>query len=509
MKTALSFYLLAFLVLVTVRLVDLGLIKGSYYQRLSEANRVRKIGINAPRGRILAHRGEEIVGNLEIPTQIVFDEKQGFKKIADTGVNPQFTESKRKYTYGIDFAHLTGYMGLPDEKEAEGLVCGQKVIDLPLGRGGLEEFYNCDLLGVNGEATFEVDIQGKAVRILGLRKPVAGRDLVTNLNLGLQRLVAREMADFKGAVIVSDPQGRILALYSAPSFDSERVGDYLTDPELPLFNRAISGRFHPGSTYKIVTSLAGLSEGAITRDSLYRDQGFIALETNFGRFVYNNWYYTQNGGVEGEINIVKALARSTDTFFYDLGEKTGIDKLDKWAKRLGLDQVSGVDLPGEMAGLVPNPLWKEKTKGEKWFLGNTYHVAIGQGDVELTPLSVNNLTRVVANEGLLCSPRVVGTDKCTDADIDSDVLTIIKEGMTKACMSGGTGYTFFDFKHPVACKTGTAETWEKDVTHAWFTFFTPVDDPQIVVTVLIEGGGEGSKAAGPIARAIADYWFTK
>ena len=509
-KTVSLLYLLGLLVLVAVRLVDVSVIKHQYYQALSEENRLKRIIITAPRGRILGKSGEEIVGNIDLPTKVVFDQTSGFVKMCDTSDTPQFSETKRQYIYGSDFAHLTGYLGLPTEVEGEGAICGRGDLgDVLIGRGGLEEAQNCNLLGTPGEVIFEVDTMGSAVRILGVKKPKPGRDVVTNLDVGLQKKVAGLMTGFKGAVVVSDPKGRILALYSAPAFDPAVITPSLTDPSQPLFNRAISGRFHPGSAYKLLTAMAGLSNGVIDENTLYNDQGFISIKSGYGQFTYNNWYFTQYGGVEGEINVVKALARSTDTFFYDLGERVGIDELDKWAKKLGLDTPSGIDLPGEVGGLVPNPLWKEKTKGEKWFLGNTYHVAIGQGDVELSPLTVNNLTRIVANGGLRCSPKVVGTGKCEDLDIETSVLETVKKGMVGVCLTGGTGYTFFDFKHSVACKTGTAETWEKDVTHAWFTFFTPIDNPQIVVTVLVEGGGEGSKTAGPIARSIADYWYEK
>ena len=506
-KTVSLLYLLGLLVVVTVRLVDISVIKHQYYRALSEENRLKRIIISAPRGRVLGRGGEEIVGNIDVPTKVVYDRENGFVKVADVSLTPQYSETKRQYIYGPDFAHLTGYLGLPTVEEGGP--------DILRGRGGLEEAYNVNLLGVPGEVVFEVDTRGLAVRILGVRKAKPGRDVVTNLEVGLQRKVASLMAGFKGAVVVSDPKGRILSLYSAPAFDPMAVTPALIDRDQPLFNRAISGRFHPGSAYKLLTAMAGLSSGVIDEESLYNDLGFIRIKTGYGEFTYNNWYFTQYGGVEGEINVVKALARSTDTFFYDLGERIGIDELDKWAKTLGLDTPSGIDLPGEVGGLIPNPLWKEKTKGEKWFLGNTYHVAIGQGDVELSPLTVNNLTRIVANGGYKCTPRVVGTGKCEDLKIDEAVLATIKKGMAGVCTTGGTGYTFFDFGNKdhftkgAACKTGTAETWEKDVTHAWFTFFAPIEKPQIVVTVLVEGGGEGSKIAGPIARSIADYWFEK
>jgi penicillin-binding protein 2 len=157
-------------------------------------------------------------------------------------------------------------------------------------------------------------------------------------------------------------------------------------------------------------------------------------------------------------------------------------------------------------GLLPGRDWKKKVKGELWFLGNTYHLAIGQGDLALTPLEIDSALGAIASGGKLCQPRLVGLGDCRDLKIKRENLDLVKEGMKGVCRPGGTGYTFFDFSGPVACKTGTAETNEDGKTHAWFSVFTPADFPEIILTVLVEGGGEGSKIAGPLARSILDYW---
>jgi penicillin-binding protein 2 len=159
--------------------------------------------------------------------------------------------------------------------------------------------------------------------------------------------------------------------------------------------------------------------------------------------------------------------------------------------------------------LVPSPDWKEAIKGEKWFIGNTYHMAIGQGDLAASPILVNQITSVIASGGYLCKPHLVGQERCENLNIKKQNLDLVKEGMKGACSTGGTGYTFFDAEGKVGCKTGTAETVEKDVTHAWFTFFAPIDNPEIVVTVFIEKGGEGSSVAGPIARDVFNFWKTQ
>src|SRR5581483_2009564 len=309
-------------------------------------------------------------------------------------------------------------------------------------------------------------------------------------------------------VVVTDGKGAVLAIYSNPSFDpnffanknSVEINKIINSPGLPLFNRFLDGLYHPGSTFKIVTSTAALEEGKIDEDYTYKDEGFISLNS----YKYYNWYFSEYGKTEGEINLVRAIARSTDTFFYKVGEMVGINDLANWARKFGLDKTTGVDLPGETNGIIPDPAWKRQTKGELWFLGDTYNVSIGQGDVAITPLSANVLTSVIANGGRLCRPYVnekLGS-KCELLGLKEKSIDLIKEGMVQACSTGGTGFPFFDFKPQVACKTGTAETGDNEKTHAWFTAFAPVDDPKIVVDVIVEKAGQGSEVAAPIAKEI-------
>ncbi|MEK7556358.1 MAG: penicillin-binding transpeptidase domain-containing protein, partial [Patescibacteria group bacterium] len=231
------------------------------------------------------------------------------------------------------------------------------------------------------------------------------------------------------------------------------------------------------------------------------------------------------GRTEGEIDTVRAIARSTDTFFYKVGEFVGPERLAFWARKFGLGQDSGVDLPGEVSGLVPDPEWKLKTKGERWFLGNTYHMAIGQGDVAASPLQVNVMTSVVASGGKRCRPKVVQVEQvdqveqgCEELGIGEETLKVIRKGMLGACATGGTAFPFFNFEPSVACKTGTAQTVGEN-THAWLTAFGGLPNesgsgnfrinPNIVLTVLVEEGGEGSRVAGPVAREILQEWFSE
>lgn len=529
----LSWFFRGFLILGSIvllgRTFELSIIKSKYYRDLSEGNRIRKIALPAPRGRVIARGGEILAGNREIKKKIVFNSQTGFEKTDDlTNALPEevVSEYERYYNLGEKAAHLTGYLGVVNENEV-GKVnpeCPEKGprknSDL-IGRSGLEQNYDCLLRGIDGEELIEVDTMGRKIRVLGRKEAIPGEDLKTNINYDLQEEVGKLFSNNeKGGIIVSDPQGQILAFYSSPSFNPNyfvgstanktKVQEFLDDSNLPLFNRLIGGLFHPGSVFKPTIAIAALEEGKIDTSYTFNDQGQIEIKTPYGNFVYNNWYFTQYGGKEGEIDLTRALARSTDTFFYKIGELTGIEKLNFWAEKLGFNKETGIDLAGEIKGLVPTPEWKEKVKKESWFLGNTYHFSIGQGDLAVTPIEINHYIAAIANNGKICIPQIVQKDgKCENLKIEKKNLDLIKEGMTKACSSGGTGYTFFDFTPQVACKTGTAETNEDGKTHAWFVFFAPNDFPEIVTTVLVEGGGEGSKVAGPIAREVANFWFKK
>lgn len=504
--------ILGFLI-ISARLIELTVIKGSYFRALAEGNRIRRVPLTAPRGRILARGGEVLVGNAEVRRAVILDKKEGFIKSESTvGVSEEdiVTEYKRTYPYGAKLAHVSGYLGEVGKDEVGKInpVCPQKGPMFPgelIGRSGLEEKYECALAGTNGEELIEVNSVGSKERVLGKKPPVPGSDLTTTIDINLQTTVAEILGGVKGAVVATDTKGHVLALFSSPSFDPTKVAAFVNDPDLPLFNRAISGEYHPGSTFKPLVAITALSEGKVTKDFLFDDPGVITV----AGFNYSNWYFNQYGRTEGAINITRAITRSTDTFFYRLGEFLGIEKLARWAKNFGFGRVTGIDLPSEAGGLMPDPAWKEKTKGEKWFLGNTYHVSIGQGDVTATVLQINALTRVIANGGRLCSPKIATDPECRDLKIKKEVLDTVKEGMVGACSPGGTGFTFFDFEPRVACKTGTAETNLDGKTHAWFTLFAPAENPEIVTTVLVEGGGEGSRVAGPLARRILDYYFGK
>ncbi|MCL5019077.1 MAG: penicillin-binding transpeptidase domain-containing protein, partial [Patescibacteria group bacterium] len=313
------------------------------------------------------------------------------------------------------------------------------------------------------------------------------------------------------------------------------LSDILLDSQnQPLLDRSISGTYPPGSTFKLVVASAGLENKIIDENYQIEDTGVLQI----GAFSFSNWYYTGYGGKDGEVNVVKGIKRSNDIFFYKLAEKIGVDKVSETAQKFGLGKPLGIDLQGEAAGLVPTPEWKQKTIGEPWYLGDTYHYGIGQGFLLTTPLQVNGWTQAIANEGTLYQPRLFKDSKLQI--LSSNLLNqhssdLIREGMVEACNPGGVAWPLFQFRvHnsklridgknilgvdiasgsadtrqiTIACKTGTAEHGGSNPEpHAWITLFAPAYNPEIVITVLAEESGEGSNIAAPIAKKILENWF--
>lgn len=445
------------------------------------------------------------------------DNLSGVKVVADP---------VRDYLYPEAMAHVLGYVGEVTRRDLildESLVSGDSV-----GQVGIESFYDKVLRGINGKRLFETSASGTDVKKIAQKPSVAGSSLTLTLNAPLQEAsyqalksgIARSGAT-GGAVVVSDPwTGGILALVSFPSFNpnlfargitEEQYQEISRDPKNPLFNRAVSAVYPPGSVFKLITATAALEEGVVTPETTINDQGSISI----GEFVYRDWKLDGHGLV----NMTKALGVSCDTYFYTVGggfgsqPGIGVDKLAAWARLFGLDGVTGIDIPAEVSGLVPDKQWKRRERGGEWFLGNTYHMSIGQGDLLATPLQMNVMTAIVANGGTFYKPYLVagaGFPLIIRESIASpQTLSVVREGMLAAASVGGTAYPLQGFSLAVGGKTGTSEFGEagSSKTHAWLTAFAPFDDPEIVVTVLLEGGGEGSHDAGPVVREILDSWL--
>lgn len=517
------------------RLFSLTVVHGAENRDLSDNNRVHLVQSEAPRGKIFDRNGSLLAqsqmsfvltqNNKNTPItndQAKELEKQGlagenFK--GDLGQIKQVV--KRVYTLGEVTAHGIGYTSTFSEADIKDNPQLSKVNSV--GRLGVEQAYDNFLQGRPGKKLIEVDALGKNVSILGIDPPVAGRDIHLTIDSGLQKIAydalkkqAEKIGSKKGAVVIQNPQtGEVLALASVPSFNPLDIGKAVGDLDQPFFNRAIQGVYPPGSVFKLAVALAGLNSGKITTDTEIEDVGqFEVAGTKF-----SNWYFTQYGKTDGVIKIDRAIARSNDIFFYKIAEKIGISDLHKMAVKLGFGQVTGIDLPGEAFGLVPDEVWKKSTLGEDWYVGDTMHLGIGQGFLLATPIQINQMTSYVAS-GKLTKPYVVSKidsglgsreinfkgDLKGENLVDSKFLDIVRLGMQEACSKGGTGAPFFNAPYKVGCKTGTAEKTLGD-PHAWFTAYTPLDKPAVTITVLIENGGEGSVVAGPVAREILDWWY--
>jgi penicillin-binding protein 2 len=483
------------ILLVTV--IKLNLIKGSYYREMALDNRVTKIIITAARGEIFDRKGRTVADNIDFDGVI-----------------------KRFYPYGASTANITGYLGSVNQEELKNGKCDRNLQNQSVvGRSGIESVMDCDLIGVNGYKLVEVDAKGKSNRELGQLDPIKGKDINLSIDAYWQEKIYKMLDGKKAVVVISEPStGKILTLVTSPSYDAndfnysydkETVKSYLEDTQnLPMMNRAIAAKYHPGSVFKPIEALGALEDGIINGDTLIEDTGVIKI----GDYSFNNWLWTKSHTTDGMVNVVKALKRSNDIFFYKLGEAMGVDKIDYWSTKFGLGSTTGIELPGEVAGLVPNDQWKKDNKGERWYLGDTYHMAIGQGDLTVTPLQINRETNIVATGGQKCKMSILKDSKveCSEVKAKANNWDLVKTGMKEACKSGGTAWPLFNFKTEIACKTGTAELGDGTAdTHAWLTAFVPADSPQISITVMVERGGEGSDVAAPLVGDILKEWFNE
>lgn len=471
--------------LIASKIMYLQIIERGQHELTSYANHVELIREAAPRGIVYDRSGVALVLNHKIEGKIV-----------------------REYPLKEAIAPVMGYLS---EVKSSELGCLEGLCYQPgtyIGRAGIEQVMESELRGRDGGRLVEVDSALREVRELGNNLAEAGSDVHLSIDSRLQKIMYDALAQKKGSAVAFDMQGRVLGLVSSPAYDPSHLTDYLTDTEkLYFLNRAIGGTYPPGSVFKPVTAYAGLMEGKITRDTQFEDTGEIKV----GTYRYGNWYFDQYGRTEGSISLTKALARSNDIYFYKVGEAVGVENLVKWARKFGLGQPTGIELPGEKSGLVPDRLWKERATGEKWFLGNTYHMSIGQGDLLVTPLQVARMTLGIVS-GRLCTVSLFKDTpvECADLDLKTEDISSVREGMKEVCAPGGTAFPFFTFEPWVLCKTGTAQhSGQKnkdDLPHAWITLAYPGENPGMILVVMLEAAGEGSVEAGPIARTILDQW---
>ncbi|MCS7093515.1 MAG: penicillin-binding transpeptidase domain-containing protein [Patescibacteria group bacterium] len=499
------------------RLFQLTIVKGSYYQELAQKNRIRELIIEPERGEIVDRQGLTLARN----------EKIDISRLKIPKKDQERFFSRRVYYYPQETAHLLGYRQLAGENDLKNDLCLTKLFPGDkVGKKGIENLFDCDLRGIPGKKLIETDASGNFLRTLGIISPTPGKRLQLTIDIQLQRKVFELVKEKKAAVIASIPQtGEVLALVSSPTFSSQdfedsqikKIKNYLQNEDQPLLNRALQGNYPPGSVFKMIVGIAGLEEKAINEKTTFEDKGIITR----GNLTFGNWFFLQYGKTDGLVDIVKAIKRSNDIFFYLASEKIGPAKIKIWAERLGLGKKTNIGLE-ESEGLIPTEFWKETVLKEKWYDGDTFNLSIGQGYLLATPIQINYSSAVFANNGYYCQPLLLKNQKpsCQKLPIVKKNLEIIKRGMKEACLPGGTGWPFFEFKIKdsegelkritAGCKTGTAESSGKDQKpHAWITVFAPFDNPEIIVTVLVEEGGQGSDVAGPVAKEILTEYFEK
>lgn len=583
---------LVFFSIIILRLWSLQITHGEEYENRAYSNRVRVREVVAPRGHILDRNSREIVTNRPSFNVVLVredsrnlgdvlkrlapilgeDVSELWKKIREAEGTPRYVpvslkedinwetlaylenhnqefsgvrtevQPVRVYHYDNMMANTLGYLGSISKKEL-------KKVDREIYRGGdiigkrgLERLRESDLRGEKGKNYSEVNARGFEQQLLKYVEPLPGREIHLTLDVELQQMAESymEAGDKSGAVVAMEvDSGRVLAAVSAPSIHlKDFVGGIsytnwqalLDNPKHPLLNKVIQGIYPPGSTYKMVTALAGLAKNAINEDTVFYCPGHY----RFGNRTYRCW---KRGG-HGPVNLRKAITESCDVYFYQVGQRVGVDALAEYAKKLGLGHKTGIEMEHEKKGLAPTKKWKLANRKRKWQEGETLSVAIGQGFNLVTPVQLCVMTAAIANGGTVYRPQLV--EKVVDPDgnvvesFETEVMSqvkgldryfkLIREGMEQVVHGKrGTARKVAIEGLRTAGKTGTAQVVkiavyrhlkEKDIPykyrdHAWFTCFAPAEKPEIAVTVLVEHGLHGGSGAGPIARAVLKEYFDK
>lgn len=450
--------------------------------------------------------------------------------------------AKRYYAVGnpgelttapFSLSHVLGYVGRVSPEDLDRL-SGQGYFPVDsVGKTGVEAAYENVLRGTPGQREVEVDSLGAEHRTTAVHEPVPGSDLALTLDVEIQRALERSLRNGlaragrrRGAAVAVDPRdGSILGLVSLPAFDNNAFANFIStedysqlinDPDQPLLNRAIAGQFPSGSTIKPFVAAAGLQEKVITPTTTVLSIGGVQV----GKWFFGDW---KEGG-HGVTNVYKALADSVNTFFYILGGGRngegglGPERIKKYLEFFGFGRLTKLILPGETAGFLPSPEWKEQQKGEPWYVGDTYNISIGQGDVLVTPLQMAMGVAAMANDGTLWKPRILSWRRTADKQIfatpavvaakvpvDSAWLEVVREGMRQTVTSG-SARSLSALSIKVAGKTGTAQWSLQKAPHAWFTSFAPYVNPEIVVVFFVEEGKEGSTVCVPAAKEFYTWW---
>jgi penicillin-binding protein 2 len=571
--------LLIFLIL-AARMWQLQIIHGSEYALRAEQNRIRTIELVAPRGTISDRHHKPLVENRPsfnvllyreamkdqdatfrflterlgvskedieerfrrsqkagIYRPIVVKEDAGMEDVsiieAHRAVYPEIEvgyEPRRLYHHDELAAHLLGYVGEVTQEELDdNLFPGAKSGSL-VGRRGVERIYNNLLVGKDGERQVLVDSMGREVGVLDEVAPVIGSEVRLTLDLDLQSVAEKEMAGRVGAIVAMDPRnGEILVMVSSPSFNpnafsgrmsSDEWNKLLNDPNHLMQNRAIQNSHSPGSIFKLILADAGLKEGFFDKD--------LKVTCTGSAVYYGRPFGCGSKEGHGPLKLEQALAKSCNIFFYELGRKLGIEKIAEHAHTFGIGEKTGIDLPEERSGLMPSPEWKREARGERWYLGETISVAIGQGAVSTTPLQILRAVSAIATGGLLTTPHVLlnvedGSRNHREWPIlqipmSDESVRRIREGMWQSVNDWGTGHNAAIPGQDICGKTGTAQVVGKESKqqagkeledHSWFVGFGSKDNPEIAVVVFIEHGGKGGVIAAPVAKKIFSAYFRK
>jgi len=571
-----------------LRLVYLQIIKGEEFRLLSEKNAVRLKSIQSSRGLIFDRNHQLLVDNrpsfnlkiiledagnvnqtlvrLSNLTQIPFEELKA--QINDAGKGAFYKsitlknnitrdqlaiveahkfdlpgihidiEPTRHYIYEKMAAHLLGYLGQINSAELNSGKYENVRTGDAIGRYGIEKSFQKYLQGKRGGRQIEVDANGRTIKVLKTVPPVAGMDLYITIDLELQRMAEKLLENKDGAVVAIDPaNGDVLVMASNPSFNqndfiggiSSKKWDLLmNDPGKPMNNKTIQAEYPPASTYKIITAIAALEENHIDKNTRIFCPGFF----KYGNRVYRCW----NKHGHGEMDMVDSLSQSCDVFYYQAGERTGVDKLAEYAIKCGLGKKTGISLENEKRGLIPTSDWKLKRFKEPWQGGETLSVAIGQGYNLVTPLQMAVFIAAVGNGGTLYKPRIVTDIKDSQGNIIENIppeinghlpvkdetLKMVKKGLLDVVHDQrGTARRVKIKDIEMAGKTGTAQVFSMKANddtktedlaynlrdHAWFVSYAPATQPSIAVCVIIEHGEHGSSTAAPIAAQLTEFYL--
>jgi penicillin-binding protein 2 len=576
------------------RFIFLQTVKYDYFQTLAESNRISLVPIVPNRGLILDRNGailahnffvytleitpskvsdvDEVINEISKIVEVNSSDRKRFNKLRTQSHNFESVPIRthlneieaarfavnhyrfpgveiksrlfRHYPLGKLGSHMLGYIGRINDKDLESLANTEDLSNYKgsdhIGKSGVEQYYENELHGKTGFQQVEIDADGHAVRVLSSTAPIPGNNLTLTVDSKLQQIAEEAFGEHRGALVAINPKnGEVLAYVSQPTFDPNLFVDGIDSDswkelndsiDKPLINRPIRGIYPPGSTFKPFVAMAGLESGKRSPPFTISDPGFYVLPGSPHR--YRDWKPAGHGSVD----IQRAITISCDTFFYGLALDLGIDRLASFVSHFGFGKKTGIDLIGEIGGLLPTPDWKWRRWKQRWFPGETIIVGIGQGYTLVTPMQLAHATSVLANNGIAMKPHLVQSIQQNNSELKTAIpittmdtvpltpanIEIVRAGMMGVTQPGGTAAAVgTGSSYNIAAKTGTAQVVgikqnekynannidERHRDHALFIAYAPAENPTIALAVIVENGGHGGSAAGPIARKVMDYYL--